>query len=63
MEQRELLKQIEDCYNMGFITYGEYCCQRAHAKGQMKKWHILCLVPDWVFSLIENRVIIFKLQQ
>lgn len=62
MEQQKVLKQIEDNYNMGFITYREYCCQRTHARGQMKKWHILCLIPAWIFNLIDRTVITFKLQ-
>ena len=58
-------RQIIENYNMGFITPCELYCQlwdlycwittdERQYERRRKIWHLLCLLPSWVFSLYER---------
>lgn len=59
-------RQIVENYNMGFLMPSEYYCQLWDVYSWLngddakkyertrKIWHLLCLLPKWVFSLYER---------
>ena len=58
--KEEILNQIEDNYNMGFLSAKEYYCQIAHAQGKKVKFFILRMIPNLFYKLVSSQKIIFK---
>ena len=53
MEQftkEDILKQITENYNMGFLLEKEYFCQKAHVLYPRLVWMILCIIPSSIYK-------------
>ena len=54
----EQKQQIIENYNMGFYTPMEFYCQLVDTytwvNGKRWRWHLLCLLPAWMFNLYER---------
>lgn len=54
MEQftkEDILREITENYNMGFLTEKEYFCQRAHVLYPRFIWMIFCIIPSFAYNL------------
>lgn len=54
----ECRQEIIENYNMGFLNAKDLYCQLSDTytwlNGKRWQWHLLCLLPKWMFSLYER---------